>query len=109
MRRFLTGPVLVLSLALLSMGIVGACTDGAFDATKSDKIRGLWLTQIEQLHAAGVDPIQMSDEKVLYFSLACTTLTSLSTVIRPETPELSAEGLEWCALLADALASEGLP
>lgn len=97
MRRILIGA--------LALGLAGCAT---YDADKSAAIRAVLMANIEAANAAGVDPLQLAPDRLIYFSLACATAASLSTIINPDAPELSSEGLAWCELVAKAAAPAGV-
>ena len=62
------------------------------------------VNQIEIWNAAGIDPIQWDDSKLLKASALCGTATALMTVASPDMAALSATATQWCGTITKALA-----
>lgn len=75
----------------------------------AEAFRLVAINQIEIWNAAGIDPIQWDETKLLKASALCGTATALATVINPEMAELSSEGTRWCGFVIKALAPAQAP
>ena len=75
----------------------------------AEAFRLVAINQIEIWNAAGIDPLQWDDTKLLKASALCGTATAIATVINPEMAELSSEGTRWCGFVIKALAPASAP
>lgn len=86
------------------LALVAAALALSACATDTSMVRQVMLDQIAAWNAAGVDPVQMDGQRLLYASLACGTLSSISTVLDPTAPALPADLADWCAVALKAAA-----
>ena len=70
----------------------------------AEVMRLVAVNQIEIWNAAGIDPIQWDDSKLLKASALCGTATALMTVASPDMAALSATATQWCGTITKALA-----
>lgn len=89
---------LTLALAVLLAGC------GAYDPDRSAVIRAVMLDQIATYNAAGIDPVQLAPDKLLYAALACGSLSAIGTVVDPTAPVLGSDLGDWCAAAVRAAA-----
>jgi hypothetical protein len=75
----------------------------------AEAFRLVAINQIEIWNAAGIDPLQWDETKLLKASALCGTATAIATVINPEMAELSSEGTQWCGFVIKALAPASAP
>ena len=71
----------------------------------AEVMRLVAVNQIEIWNAAGIDPIQWDDSKLLKASALCGTATALMTVASPDMAALSATATQWCGTITKALAA----
>ncbi len=75
----------------------------------AEVMRLVAVNQIEIWNAAGIDPIQWDDSKLLKASALCGTATALMTVASPDMAALSATATQWCGTITKALAEAPEP
>lgn len=92
-----------LAIPLAALALAG-CATGGMDADRSDAIRSIMHQQIAAWNAAGIDPLALAPQQLLYASLACGTLSSLSTVVDPTAASLAPALGAWCSTAVQAAA-----
>jgi len=90
-----------LILAGCALALAGCA---GLNADTSSAIRLQYATQLEAWNAAGLDPIQLDAQELLFAGVACGTLASISSVINPDAPDLNQELAAWCVKVVDTLA-----
>lgn len=70
----------------------------------SAALRAAYAQQLTLWNNAGVDPVQLSLQGQVYAATACAAMTGLSTVWRPDAPEVSQEVTGWCGEVLKTLA-----
>lgn len=101
--------ILLAGLGLAFVMLSACATDPetgkrTIDVDASQAIRAAYLGQLQAWNAAGIDPIQLKGNELLYAATICGTLSAVGSLWRPDSPELTAEGGAWCAALVQTLA-----
>lgn len=92
---------LLLPIALI-LGLAGCVETGQ----RAD-LKSIALTFVENMHAAGIDPIKLDDKQMGLAIAGCTAADGLSSVWRPDAPEISDAVRTWCAVALRIAADEG--
>ena len=105
MTRILSAFAVIASLAVSACSVGDTPEERAAYVERVNKTRETLDALIVAYNAAGVDPLQLPPEKLVYFSLLCTTATVLAPIWSddPSIVELSASAVGWCDTVTKAL------
>lgn len=78
-------------LAMIAVLALSACA-----GDRSAAIRDAAKANVEIWAAQGVDIQLLNPGQQMLAYAGCLSLTSISSVVRPDAPELSSEAAEWC-------------
>ncbi|MEM6625012.1 MAG: hypothetical protein AAF674_22575 [Pseudomonadota bacterium] len=102
----------VLCLLVLCFAVSACSTLGSTPEERAESRHTIVTTGhafIENLNAAGVDPLKLKPNQQAIAIAVCTAAPSITTVVRPGAPEASDAVLKYCGLVLKALADAGTP